>query len=151
MLLDKIQTDLKVALKAKDESLVSTLRFLLAEIQNRQIALRGPQGKTRKFGDEDVILAIRLQVKQHKESIEFYQKGKRDDLVAKERQELEYLNKYLPQQLSAPEIEKIAKVVIEQVKPAGPQDFGKVMGVVMGKVKGQAEGNQVAEVVKKLL
>jgi len=151
MLLDKIQSDLQEALKANNEGLVSTLRYLLAEIHNRQIALRGSQGEIKKFGDEEVIAAIKLQVKQHRESIELYNKGNRSDLVAKERQELDYLSKYLPQSMASKDLEKIIKEVIGQIKPAGPQDFGKVMGVVMGKVKGQADGNQVSPIVKKLL
>ena len=145
MLLDKIQKDLILALKAGKKEEVSTLRFLLAEIHNRQI-----DQKTN-LSDQDVLAAIKMQVKQHQESIILYRQGKRDELVAKERKELEYLSKYLPQQMNAGDLEKIIQETIDQVKPTGPQDFGKVMGAVMGRVKGQADGNQVSSIVKKLL
>lgn len=94
MLLEQIQTDLAIALKAKNPAVVSILRFLLAEIHNREIQ------KQAKLTDEDVVGVIRQQNRQQRESIEAYQKGGRDDLVAKEKEELEILSKYLPQQRS---------------------------------------------------
>jgi uncharacterized protein YqeY len=155
MLLDKIHLDLQEALKAKNGDLVSTLRYLLAEIKNRQIALRSAsgrtQGETKMLGDDDVLAAIKLQVKQHRESIELYTKGNRADLAAKERQEMDYLSKYLPQLMDSKDLEKIVGEVISQVKPTGSQDFGRVMGEVMSRVKGKADGQQVSLIVKKLL
>lgn len=145
MLLKQIQTDLAIALKAKNPAVVSILRFLLAEIHNREIQ------KQAKLTDEDVVGVIRQQNKQQRESIEAYQKGNRDDLVAKEKEELEILSKYLPQQLPTPELEKIVKEVISQTGATGPGDFGKVMGMVMGKIKGQIDGARVAEMVKQCL
>lgn len=147
MLLEKIKTDLKTALKEKDEVTISTLRFLLAGIHNKEIELK----KRGKLTDEEVVAVIRQQIKQRQESIEAYKKGKRDDLVEKEKKELGILSKYLPQQPSSKELEKIIKETIEEVGAKGPADFGKVMGAVMGKVKGRAEGKIVAETVKKLL
>ena len=149
MLQDKIQADLKIALKAKDELRVSTLRLLLSEVHNREIALRKPQGES--LLDEEMVGVIRQQIKQRQEAIEAYREGKRDDLIKKEQAELEILSKYLPQQMSPKELEKIVKETIDEVETSGPGDFGKVMGIVIGKVKGQAEGKVVAEVVKKLL
>jgi len=147
MLLEKIKTDLKTALKEKDKTTISTLRFLLAAIHNKEIELK----KRGKLKDEEVIAVIRQQVKQHQESIEAYQKGKREDLVKKEKQELSILRKYLPQELSPEELEKIIKEIIKEIGAKSPADFGKVMGAVMGKVKGRAEGKVVVETVKRLL
>lgn len=147
MLLEKIKTDLKTALKEKNEVTISTLRFLLAAIHNKEIELN----KRGKLTDDEVTGVVRLQVKQHKESIEAYQKGKREDLVKKEKQELAILRKYLPQELPVKELEKIISQTIKEVGAKSPADFGKVMGAVMGKVKGRAEGKAVAETVKKLL
>lgn len=147
MLLEKIKNDLKAALKEKDELVVSTLRFLLSAIHNKEIELK----KRGKLSDEEVIGVIRKQVKEHQESIEAFQKGKREDLVEKEKKELAILNKYLPQQLSSKELKKIIKEVIGETGAVGEKDFGKVMGVVMGEVKGRAEGKTVAEVVKQQL
>ncbi len=147
MLLDKIQADLKTALKEKDELQSSTLRFLLAAIREKEIELN----KRGQLTDEDLVGVIKRQVKQHHESIEAYQKGKREELAEKEKKELVILNKYLPQQMAPEELEKIVKETIEQIGPSGPQDFGKVMGAVIGKVRGMADGKAVSELVKKLL
>jgi len=146
-MLEKIKTDLKTALKGKDETTVSTLRLLLAAIHNKEIELK----KRGKLKDEEVVAVIRQQVKQRRESIEAYQKGKRDDLVKKEKQELDILSKYLPQQISSGELEKIIGQTIKETGASSPADFGKVMGTVMSKVKGRAEGKIVAETIKKLL
>ena len=147
MLLDKIQADLKTALKEKDELKSSALRFLIAAIREKEIELQ----KRGQLKDEEIVGVIKRQVKQHKESIEAYQKGKREELAEKEKKELAILNNYLPQQMDPEELEKIVKETIDQVKPSGPQDFGKVMGAVIGKVRGMADGKEVAELVKKLL
>lgn len=141
----KIQSDLNQALKNKKETEVSTLRLLLSEIHNQEIA------KQAELTKEDIIKVIQREVKKRKESIEAYQKGKRDDLVAKEKQELEILNKYLPQQLSSQELETIIQSVIKETGASGMADFGKVMGAVMARVKGQADGKEVGELIKKAL
>jgi len=145
MLLEKIQEDLKTALKEKKEAQVSTLRLLISEIHNRQIE------KQADLNDEDVMAVIRKGVKQRQEAIEAYEKGGRQDLADKEKQEAEILSNYLPQEMSTTELEKITKEVIEEVGVFGPGDFGKVMGVVMSKVKGRIDGAKVAAAVKKLI
>lgn len=143
----KIQSDLKTALKEKQAERLSVLRFLLSAIHNREIELK----KRGKLTDEDIIGVIRQQVKEHKESIEAYRAGKREDLARKEEEELKILNTYLPQPFPQKELEKIIKKTLKEVKATGPADFGKVMGQVMKKVKGRAEGKIVAEMVKDLI
>ncbi len=145
MLLEKIQEDLTEALKAKKEVAVSTLRLLLSEIHNRVIE------KQADLNDEDVMAVIRKGVKQRQEAIEAYEKGGRQELADKEKQELEILSNYLPQEMSSEELEKITKEVIDEMKASGPGDFGKVMGAVMSKVKGRIDGAKVTEAVKKLI
>jgi uncharacterized protein YqeY len=145
MLLEKIQEDLKTALKEKKETQVSTLRLLISEIHNRQIE------KQADLNNEDIMAVIRKGVKQRQEAIEAYEKGGRQDLADKEKQEAEILSNYLPQEMSTTELEKITKEVIKVVGASGPGDFGKVMGVVMSKVKGRIDGAKVAEAVKKLI
>lgn len=147
MLLEKIKTDLKTALKEKNEITASTLRFLLADIHNKEIELK----KRGKLSDDEVVAVIRKQVKEHQESIEAYKKGKREDLVEKEEKELAILRKYLPQELSFKELERIVKETIKEISAKSPADFGKVMGIVMGRVKGRAEGKEVAKLVKEKL
>jgi hypothetical protein len=145
MLLATIQNDLKTALKEKNELQVSTLRLLLAEIHNRQIE------KQAELTEEDIVAVLRKEAKKRQESVEAYEKGGRQGLADKESKELLILSKYLPQEMSPQELEKIVKEVIVEVGAQGAGDFGKVMGGVMGKVKGQIDGAKVSEAVKKLL
>lgn len=144
-LLEKIKTDLNQALKAKKADEVSVLRFLLADLHNREIEKKG------ELSDEDVVAGLRKQVKVRKEAIEEFKKGEREDLARKESSEVKILSKYLPQMLSPEEVEKIVDTSIEKTGAKSAQDFGKVMGEVMKTLKGQAEGNLVAELVKKKL
>lgn len=146
-LYEKIQQDLKKALKEKEAIKLSTLRFLLSAIRNREIELK----KRGKLTDKEIIGVIRQQVKQRQESIEAYRTGKREDLASKEEEEMKILNTYLPQELSLEELEKIINQTIKEIKASGPTDFGKVMGQVIKKAKGRAEGKVVAELVKEKL
>lgn len=145
-MLDKVKNDLNQALRDKDEIKVSVLRMLVSEIHNKQI-----NNKSDEISDDEIIKVIRQQVKKIKESIEAYKQGKRDDLVKKESQELDILNKYLPQEMSQDELEKIIKEVIDVVKPQGPQDFGRVMSEAMKQLSGRVDGLKVSEIVKKLI
>ncbi len=145
-MLEKIKNDLNQALKDKDEVKVSVLRMLVSEIHNKQIS-----NKSDEISDDEIIKVIRQQVKKIKESIEAYKQGKRDDLVKKESQELDILNKYLPQEMSQDELEKVIKEIIDGVKPQGLQDFGKVMSEAMKRLSGRVDGSKVSELVKKLI
>lgn len=147
-ILSKVEQNLKMALKVKDKLLVSTLKFLLAQIRNKEIELRGTE---KKLTDEMVMGVIRQEIKKRKEAAILYRQGKREDLAEKEEDEFQILSKYLLQAFSAEKLAKIVQETIEQVKAKGPADFGKVMGAVMAKIKGQADGSQVVEVVRKAL
>ena len=142
---NKIKTDLNSALKAGKKMELSTLRFLLAELQNRQME------KQAELTDKEVVGAIRSQVKKRKESIEAFQKAARNDLAQKEEAELEFLSKYLPQQMDPGKLEEIVVGVVSETGASGPQDFGRVMKMVMAKVKGEADGGTVSALVKKAL
>ncbi|MFW6150161.1 MAG: GatB/YqeY domain-containing protein [Chloroflexota bacterium] len=141
----KIREDLKEALKRHEDARISTLRLLLSEIHNTQIA------KQRTLDDEAVVEVISKEVKRRRESIEGFTQGKRDDLVAKEEQELGVLLEYLPRQLSREELANAAREAIDEVGAQGMKDKGKVMSRLMPRVKGQAEGAEVSEVVSELL
>lgn len=144
-LLEIIQQDLVSAQKTKDEVAISTLRLLLSEIKNAQIA------KGKELTTKEIAGVVQKNAKKHKESIEAYKKAQRSDLVEKEEAELKVLKKYLPEQISKAEIEKVVDEVISASGANGMQDMGKVMGQVMGKLKGQADGGLVSEVVKSKL
>ena len=147
-ILTKVEQDLKKALKARDEFLVSTLKFLLAQIRNKEIELRGTE---KKLTDQVVIGVIRQEIKKRIQAAGLYRQGKREDLAKKEASESRVLSKYLPQQISTEELEKIVQETIAQAGAKGSADFGKIMASVMGKLKGRADGSQVAEIVKRSL
>jgi uncharacterized protein YqeY len=145
MLQDKLAADLKQAMKARDKTRLEALRMLRAAIKNTEIA----QQKT--LEDGDILAVIAKEVRQHRESISEFQKGNRQDLVAKEEAELNILLEYLPRQMSRDEITAAARQVIQEVGARGPGDKGKVMQKLMPQLKGKAEGRDVNEAVTELL
>ena len=145
-MVSKIEADLLLAQKGRDEIKISTLRFLLSKIHNAQIQ----KGKQNLLTDAEIEIEIAKEVKSHRESIEAYKTAKREDLVKIEQAELEVLQNYLPAQLTETEIAKIVEQAITETG-ATRADFGKIMGAVMAKVSGQADGQIVAEIVKRSL
>lgn len=136
-----IEKDLKEAMTQKKEIEVSVLRLIKSAIHNQMIA-----DKKKELSDEEVMAVITNQAKRRKESIEAFTKGDREELAAKERAELQIIQKYLPEQLSDEEIKKVVQDIIGQ---AGDNpNFGAVMGQTMAKLKGQADGNVVTKIVK---
>ncbi len=150
VLKDELTEDMKQALRlaGKDPAerlRLSTLRLLLSEIKNAEIA------KHEALSDDEVLTIVQRQVKRRNESIEQYEKGGRQDLVDKETKEKRFLEAYLPEQLSEEEIRAIVVEAVEQTGAASPRDTGRVMGVVMPKVKGKADGKLVSQAVQEVL
>jgi uncharacterized protein YqeY len=160
---EKIQENFKTALKQKREIELSALRMLSAAIFNKEKEKRykmsqektGLSGEELEKGsrltDDEVIEVVSSEIKKRKEAILEFGKGKREDLVKKEKKELEILEKYLPEQLSREEIEKLAKETIEETGAENVKDTGKVMAQLMPKLKGKADGSEVSNIVKELL
>lgn len=144
MLKKKINEDLKQALREKNASAVSTLRMLLAEIHNREIAKKG------ELSDEEAMKVLQQEKKKHQDSIAQFSAGERPDLVEKEKAELAVIESYLPEEMGDAELERLVREVIGEIKPAGPADFGKVMKEVLGRAKGAASGQRVSQIVKSL-
>ncbi|MBI3953114.1 MAG: GatB/YqeY domain-containing protein [Chloroflexi bacterium] len=144
-LAERILEDQKGAMRAGDEPRRDALRLLRSAIGYAEI----DAGHT--LSDEETLAVIARQVKQVRESIEGFQQGGRQDLVAKAEQELAVLQGYLPQQLSAAEVAAEARKAIAEVGAQGPRDMGKVMGVLMPRLKGRAEGREVSATVGRLL
>jgi len=145
MLKDQLQEALKKAQLERDEVGVSTLRLLLAEIKNAEIAKGGP------LSDQDIISVIQREVKKRKEAALGFRQGGREEAAQKEEAESKVLADYLPKQM---EIEQLTKVVEDTITEVGAQtvgDMGKVIGAVMAKVKGQADGGTVSALVKEKL
>jgi len=141
----KIENDLKQALRAKDVTRRSVIRLVLAAVKNAEIA------KQAALDDPDILGIIAKEVKQRHESIEAFKQGNRPDLVAQEEAELEILLDYLPEPATREEITAEAQRIITEVGAQGPQDKGKVMPRIITKFKGRAEGREINEVVTGLL
>lgn len=160
---EKIHQDLMRALKEKDEFCSSALRLLAAAILNKEkekrykISQENPDFKEEELvkesqlTDEEIIEVVSSEIKKNKEAIIEFEKGKREDLVEKEKKAIEVWQKYLPEQLAEEEIKKLVKEAIEKTGAKELKDMGKVMAELMPKVKGKAEGSQVSKIVKELL
>jgi len=145
MLKERISADLRQAQKSGDKARMTVLRLVVAGIKNAEIDKRAV------LDDAGVIEVLTREAKQHRESITEFAKGKRQDLVDRNEEELAILMEYLPQQMSREEIRSLARQVIEQVGARGPAEKGKVMGQLMPQVKGKADGQVVNEAVTELL
>lgn len=143
-MIDKIQSDLKEAMKAKEAERLSVLRMLKSEVQY-ELTKTG----VKELPDSEVEAVVKRAVKKRKDSAEQYRKGGREDLALAEESELEILKQYLPEEVSIETVKQIVDEAIESVKPAGPADMGKVMGFIMGRLKGQnVDGSVVKELVQ---
>lgn len=143
---EQIMADVKLAMKNKEADLLATLRFIHAEIKNREIDMR-PQP----LSDEDVIAVLKKLAKQRKDSIEQFQSANRADLVEKEQNELSVIEKYLPEQLSSDEIAAFVEEAIEETEATSIKDMGRVMKAVMDKTQGAADNKTISEIVKSKL
>ncbi len=141
----KLSDDLKQAMRSGDTIKRGAIRMLMAAINNAEIARQA------KLEDSDIFGVIAKEVRQHRESIEAFKQGNRQDLVDKEEAELAILQEYLPQQMTREEVVEAARKVIAEVGAEGPGDKGKVMPVLMAQLKGQADGREINEVVSELL
>ncbi|MBI3559480.1 GatB/YqeY domain-containing protein [Candidatus Gottesmanbacteria bacterium] len=148
MLLDQIQSKLAQAQKNRDQLKIDTLRFLLGAAFNLQIE----KGKNYALTDNDILNVISKQVKTHKESIEMFTRGKRQDLVDQEKAELEILKSYLPVRqagLPAQMSESEIRSLISEIRKNNPgADFGTLMKLATGELKGKADGSLVAKILK---
>ncbi len=142
---NSIQETLKEALKRQRRAEVATLRLLLSEIKNAEIAQQKPAD------DNKVLDVVAKEVKRRRESIEAFKQGNRNDLVAQEEAELAVLMSYLPEQMGREKIMAAARRVIDAVGAKGPSDRGRVMSQLMPQLKGKADGRAVSEIVSELL
>ena len=143
---DRLDEDLKSAMRAQDALRRNVLRSLRSEVHNEEIAQQKPLED-----DDSIVGVISRQVRQRRESIAEFRKGNRDDLVQREESELAVLLEYLPQQFTPEEIAEMAREAINEVGARGPGDKGKVMGRLMPTVRGRADGSVVNQVVTDIL
>ncbi len=147
----RIEDDIRTALKAGDKQRLSCLRMVKSKVQEKQVELRGTEGREAELSDEDVTSVVSAYAKQRRDSIESYKQGGREDLVANERAELEILTAYLPQQMSEDEVSAIVDDAVRESGASEPKDMGAVMKLVMPKVKGRADGKLVNRIVQSRL
>ncbi|GMT46541.1 MAG: aspartyl-tRNA amidotransferase subunit B [bacterium] len=143
-ILERIDSDLKVAMKSSEKIRVSTLRMVKASLKNLEI-------EKGELSDDDLIGVLSTQAKQRRESISEFEKGGRQDLADQEREELAVILGYLPEQLSE---EELAGIILETIRETGAsslKDMGRLMKSLMPRVKGRADGKLVSRKVKELL
>jgi len=141
----EIQQAVKAAMKGGNAVTLSTLRLLLAALQNEEIRLR------RTLSADEIQKIIGTLCKQRGEAIELYRQGGREELAAKEEAELAILKGFLPEQYSDDEIKAAIQATIAEAGAKGLADLGKVMKLVMPKVAGRSDGKRVSELTKELL
>jgi uncharacterized protein len=142
MLKEKLQQDIKDALKSGDSKKRMVLGMVLSAIKNKEIEKRS------ELGDDDTISVIASEIKKRKDSVEQFEKGGRPELAEGERKESEILMAYMPEQMSDEEVKDEVKKAISSTGASGPKDMGKVIGAVMAKIKGKADGQIVSNLVK---
>ena len=144
-MLNQLQDELKIAMKAGDKATMTGLRNIIGKLKASQIDKGEPLIK------EETLKILKSAAKQLRESVEQYKKGGRDDLAEKELFELSLLDKYLPEQLSEGEIREIVKETIQASGAESMQDMGKVMGMLMKQLAESVDGKLVQQIVREEL
>jgi uncharacterized protein YqeY len=143
---NKINEEIKTAMKAKDSAALRSLRAV-----KNAILLAKTDGSGKEIDEQAEIKILQKLVKQRKESLSIYEEQNREDLAAKEREEIEVIEQFLPQALSREELEEKVSSIISQLGAEGMKDMGKVMGKASQELAGRADGKTLAEVVKSQL
>lgn len=142
---ERLDEDLKSAMRAKDSLRMNTIRGLKSAVKYREIELMKP------LDDAGILGVASTEIKRRRDSVEQYRAGNRPDLADKEAAEILLLQDYLPQQLTAAELEAKVDEVIARVGAKGPKDMGAVMKALLPDVQGRADGKVVSELVKQRL
>ena len=139
---ERLNDDIKNAMKAREQDKLAALRLMLSAVKQREVDERIT------LDDAGVVSVVEKMIKQRRESIAQYEKGARQDLADKERFEIGVLEAYLPQQLSPAEVEAVVAEAIAATGAKTPADMGKVMGVVKPRLAGRADMGKVSALVK---
>jgi uncharacterized protein len=142
---DRLVEEMKVAMKSNDKLRLSTIRMIRSALKNREIELR------KKLADEEIVKVIQGMVRKGEESIVQFEAGGRNDLVEKEKQEMEILKSFLPQAMTREEILQVIDQSIQETQASSLKDLGRVMKSVMPKIEGKADGKLVNQLVKERL
>ena len=144
-LLERLNSDIKHAMKNKEKDKLSVIRMIKSSIQNEAIKTGN------ELSEDEELTVLSREVKQRKDSLHEFDKAGRQDLVEKIRTELQYVELYMPKQLSEEEVSEIVKQAISETGASSKAEMGKVMSVIMPKVKGKAEGSLVNKLVQQHL
>lgn len=142
---EELLKELKDAMKNKDEIRKNTITLL------RSAILQVEKDTQKELNEDEMISIVSKEVKKRKDSIEDYVKAGRDDIIENLKVEIAILEKYLPEQLSNEEIEKLVEAAISEVRATSPKDMGKVMQNLRPKINGKADGKVVSQIVKEKL
>lgn len=142
---ERIESAMRDAMRARDQRRTLTLRMAMAAIQNKRIELRHD------LTDPDVADLLDKQAKQRRESLVIFRDAGRESMAANEEAELAIIMEFLPQQLTADELEQIVRDAIADAGASSPNDMGRIMGLVTPSTKGRADGRTVSDLVRRLL
>jgi uncharacterized protein YqeY len=145
-LTEQINADLKTAMKNKDQAGLRGIRAIKAAI-----LLANTDGSGKALDEKSSIRLLQKLVKQRQDSLDIYQQQGREDLAKIEREEIEVIKRYLPEQLDEAEIIKKIKAIIDETGASSMKDMGRIMGMANAKMAGKADGKTIAAIVKKLL
>jgi uncharacterized protein YqeY len=144
---ERLDADLKAAMKAKDELKLSVVRMLKSAVRYREV--EGEKAVT--LDEAGILQVVATEIKRRRDSVEQYRAGGREDLARKEEAEIVILQGYLPAQLSGAELQAKVDEVVARVGAKGPKDMGAVMKALLPEVQGRAEGKAVSDLVKQRL
>lgn len=144
----RIDSDLKEAMRARDTTKLGVLRMLKSALKYAAIAKSGGEAE---LGDAEAVQVVRKQVKQRQDSIESFEKGGRTELASKEKEELSILNAYLPQAMTGDELARLVRETIGEVGATSKAQLGAVMKALQAKVAGRADGKTLSAEVQRQL
>ena len=147
-LVSKIEEKYKISIKEKDNNAINTLRLIKSSIKDKEIALRSKQEK---LLDKDILSLLQNMIKQRKDSIEAFAKANRNDLIEKEKNEVLVIEKFLPQQLSEGEAQKIIAKIIQENNLSSLKDMGKLMSIIKTNYVGQIDMGVAGKIAKSSL
>ena len=150
MLRERFSEALKTSMKEKDQRTISTVRMVLAKLKERDIEARG-KGNQGGIPDTEIQQMLQGMVKQRRESIELYEKGGRKELADQEREEIDVIERFLPQQMGEAETEAAIRAVIAETGAAGPKDMGRVMAALKERHAGSMDFSKASPIAKRLL
>ena len=142
---EQLQDDMKAAMRAKEKDRLTTIRMAQAAIKQKEV------DEQTTLDDTQVLAVLEKMVKQRRDAISQYENAGRNDLADKEKQEITFLEVYMPTKMDDAEIEALVDSAVNSTGAAGPQDMGKVMGIVKSQAQGRADMGKVSQIVKSKL